>query len=227
MRRPLSTRARTGQHEGEAYFSAEHPPTQKDARISDQDVLEEWPNRAQAAPRKGPQASDRRRRTVGGETCSPSLAAATATTRHRLTGEHHLKPTKGGGHAFSWASRVRRRLEFERAYADGVRVRGRYMTVFLVSNGKTSARLGIAATRKLGSAVERNRAKRLAREIFRRHVVASGTDVIIVPRREMLDASFNNIEADYLGIVDRKKPASRPMDRRPAGGGHSSRNPRL
>ena len=39
------------------------------------------------------------------------------------------------------------------------------MTLFVVPNGITRCRLGVAATRKLGSAVVRNRAKRLAREL--------------------------------------------------------------
>ena len=107
--------------------------------------------------------------------------------------------------------RVRRRPEFERAYDTGRRIHGRFMTLFVVPNGGVTPRLGVAATRKLGSAVERNRAKRLAREIFRRHKVGAGLDVIVVPRREMLDASFASLEADYLATLDRRgQPGSRP-----------------
>jgi len=99
------------------------------------------------------------------------------------------------------SSRIRRRLEFERIYREGARLRGRFMTVFLLANGRPTSRLGVAATRKLGSAVERNRAKRLAREIFRRHIIAAGYDIVIVPRREMLDAPFSHLEADYRGVL--------------------------
>ena len=102
------------------------------------------------------------------------------------------------------ADRVRRRPEFERAYETGVRIHGRYMMLFVVPNGGASGRLGVAATRKLGSAVERNRAKRLAREVFRRHKVAAGLDIVIVPRREMLDASFSSVEADYIATLARR-----------------------
>lgn len=100
--------------------------------------------------------------------------------------------------------RVRRRPDFERAYDRGIRVHGRLMTVFVLPNGGTTPRLGVAATRKLGSAVERNRAKRIAREVFRRHKVAAGLDIIIVPRREMLDAPFSSVEADFLGALERR-----------------------
>ena len=117
------------------------------------------------------------------------------------------------------ADRVRRRPEFERAYDTGRRIHGRFMMIFVVPNGGTRSRLGVAATRKLGSAVERNRAKRLAREVFRRHKVAAGLDVIIVPRREMLDAPFATLESDYLATLARPSTpvGSGPSTRRGAG----------
>jgi ribonuclease P protein component len=102
------------------------------------------------------------------------------------------------------ADRVRRRPEFERAYETGVRIHGRYMMLFVASTGGVKARLGVAATKKLGSAVERNRAKRLAREVFRRHKVAAGLDIVIVPRREMLDAPFSSLETDYVATLARR-----------------------
>jgi ribonuclease P protein component len=81
------------------------------------------------------------------------------------------------------------------------------MTVFVLPNGGATARLGVAATRKIGSAPDRNRAKRLAREVFRRHKVAAGLDIVVVPRREMLDAPFDSLEADYHNTVERCRRA--------------------
>jgi ribonuclease P protein component len=117
------------------------------------------------------------------------------------------------------AERVLRRPDFERAYDSGARINGRFMTVFVVRNDGATARLGIAATRKMGAAVERNRAKRLARELFRRHKLDAGLDVIIVPRREMVDAPFATLEADYLTALERRdKPSSRARSPRPRRG---------
>jgi ribonuclease P protein component len=68
----------------------------------------------------------------------------------------------------------------------------------------------------MGDAVERNRAKRLARELFRRHKPDAALDVIIVPRREMVDAPFATLEADYLAAVERRdRQPSRPRAPRP------------
>lgn len=78
------------------------------------------------------------------------------------------------------------------------------MTLFVMLNGTETARLGVAATRKLGSAVERNRAKRRARELFRRRKKIGGLDIVIVPRREMLDAPFASLEAEYVALLARR-----------------------
>jgi ribonuclease P protein component len=126
------------------------------------------------------------------------------------------------GHGLAPAERVRRRPDFERAYSNGFRIHARFMTLFVVANGGTAPRLGIAATRKLGSAVERNRAKRLAREVFRRHKIGAALDIVIVPRREMLDASFASLETDYLSALERRGERSRPPSRR--GGPRHSRS---
>jgi len=64
-------------------------------------------------------------------------------------------------------------------------------------------RLGVAATRKLGGAVVRNRAKRLVREVFRRSGIAPGFDIIVVPRRELLETSLLALETEYRSTVER------------------------
>lgn len=75
--------------------------------------------------------------------------------------------------------------------------------MFLLANEHGIGRLGIAATKKLGGAVFRNRAKRLIREIFRRNKIAPAFDVVVVPKRELLDASLTVLEAEYRRTLDR------------------------
>jgi len=107
---------------------------------------------------------------------------------------------------FRPAERIRRRAEFQQIYDRGLKVHSRYTTVFLLSNALGVGRLGIAATRKLGGAVERNRAKRLIREVFRRNKIAPGFDVVVIPKRELLDASMSTLEADYRRLLARRLP---------------------
>jgi ribonuclease P protein component len=100
--------------------------------------------------------------------------------------------------------RIRRHADFQDVYANGTRVSGRYCTLFLRPNQLAVGRLGIAATKKLGGAVVRNRAKRLIREVFRRNDIAPGYDIVVVPRRELLGANLTALEAEYRNTVERR-----------------------
>jgi ribonuclease P protein component len=80
---------------------------------------------------------------------------------------------------------------------------GRLMTVFTTRTGAEVARLGIGVSRKLGPAVDRNRAKRLVRETFRLHKPPAGIDVVVVPRRVILNATYESIEAEFTGLLGR------------------------
>lgn len=107
---------------------------------------------------------------------------------------------------FPRSHRVRRRAEFQQVFEAGRRVQGKYITLLMAPNAADRPRLGIVASRKLGGAVTRNRAKRLIREVFRRSNPLPGrqdVDVIVIPRRELLDAAYPNVEADFRATYRR------------------------
>jgi ribonuclease P protein component len=103
--------------------------------------------------------------------------------------------------SFRPAEHVRKRAEFELIYQTGFKRSGRLMTLFTKERADGVARLGIAATRKMGDAVERNRAKRVVRELFRHHKPAAAIDVVVIPRREMLDAPYERVEAEFRSLL--------------------------
>jgi ribonuclease P protein component len=107
---------------------------------------------------------------------------------------------------FSRASRVRRRGEFQRVFDLSLRSKGRYFTVLVAPNETGRTRLGIVASRKLGDAVRRNRAKRLIRQIFRQTKslpTRPAVDVVVIPRRELFDAAYSSLESDFRGTLQR------------------------
>lgn len=86
----------------------------------------------------------------------------------------------------------------------GRRVAARYMTLLGRPNDLDRDRLGVVASRRVGGAVVRNRAKRRLRELFRRELSTDGRapgeralDVVAIARRELADAPFAALEADF------------------------------
>lgn len=85
------------------------------------------------------------------------------------------------------SQRVRKRSEFRRIQANAQRVVLPHFVLLLDKNPTpdTPARLGITASRKVGNAVLRSRAKRLVREAFRstRDLWPRGLDLVVIVRR--------------------------------------------
>ncbi len=110
--------------------------------------------------------------------------------------------------SFTKAQRVRRRGEFQHVFNKGSRVASRYFTLLLTTGTTSTTRLGIVASKKIGDAVHRNRGKRLTRELFRRHHPLPGggvdvVDVVVIPRRDVFDASYADLDRDFRAVWHR------------------------
>lgn len=98
--------------------------------------------------------------------------------------------------------RLRRRGEFSGVFEKGAKRHGRFMSVFVLPVAQHQARLGIAASRKLGGAVQRNLAKRRLREVFRLAPIEVAADIVVVPRSGVLTAPFDQVQDEFRGLVD-------------------------
>ena len=94
--------------------------------------------------------------------------------------------------------KLRRRSEFQRVFDSGRKSHGRFFTIIAAPAPSSATRLGIVASRKLGGAVVRNRAKRLIRETFRtaKHP-ARPLDLVVIPKNALLTADVEGLKRDY------------------------------
>lgn len=95
------------------------------------------------------------------------------------------------GLAFGADKRMRRKAEFDHAFARGRRFSDAYFTMTVCSNARQAPRLGLAiAARSAGNAVERNRVRRIVRESFRLHARAlPAVDIIVATRTTVRSAA--------------------------------------
>lgn len=84
--------------------------------------------------------------------------------------------------------RVKENFEFRRAYKKGTSLVTPFAVVYVTKNRTSNIRLGITAGKKIGKAVQRNRAKRVIRAAFRELLpsLIAGYDYIIVARVKIL-----------------------------------------
>lgn len=106
--------------------------------------------------------------------------------------------------------RLTRSAEFERVYRQGRSQSNRHLVIYTFPNpSATQGRVGFSVSRKVGSAVERNRVKRLLREAFDRRspTIDSGQDVVVVARpdvRELAERSgLAGVDASLWELLER------------------------
>jgi ribonuclease P protein component len=122
---------------------------------------------------------------------------------------------------FPPSQRVRKRLEFEAAQGNGRKAILPHFVLLLYARAAVGeARLGVVASRRIGSAVIRNRAKRLVREAFRatRQLWMPGIDVVVIVRRPLEGMKLEDVRSEWTSraelVQKREREARRDLERR-------------
>lgn len=111
-------------------------------------------------------------------------------------------------------ARLRRPADFARVRRQGRRVvRGGFILNWLARPPGARPRVGVVTPRAVGSAVVRSRARRLLREVFRRHQheLAGPVDLVLVARQALTRQDWSAVEREFLAVAaaaDLIKPAA-------------------
>ena len=128
-------------------------------------------------------------------------------------------------------ARMKVRADFLRVGA-GQRVHSRSLSLQAARRAPDDAdrpRVGLTVTRKVGTAVERNRVKRRLREALRAGVpAAAGHDFVVVARREALSTPFQTLVGELRRCFDDHKAgrARRSGSRRTPASSEGAAKPR-
>lgn len=106
---------------------------------------------------------------------------------------------------FPKRARVVASRDYERAQSRGRRRRGDHLTLWLSTNARGVARLGMAVSRKVGKSHDRQKLRRRLRELFRRHRIPlhPGYDHIVVARPGAAEMSFDDLARELTQLLGR------------------------
>jgi ribonuclease P protein component len=105
----------------------------------------------------------------------------------------------GGSRTLPKQERLQRNYEFRRIYEQGRKTEGRLVVLYVLETAAGQRAVGFVTSRKVGNAVERNRARRLLREAYRlnKHRLKPNFEMVVVARAAMRGKSLRDVE-EYL-----------------------------
>lgn len=171
----------------EAYLATQEEEAHAQARLPPAHVELRWAQVAPAPPIAGTQSPDRDAPSEVG----PAIAGADRPPR---------SPRRR-------AARLRRPADFERVRASGRAWSHPLLVLVVAPGGSTEAqpRIGITASRRVGGAVVRNRARRRLSEAIRLryHRIQSGWDLVIIVRPAAADAAYDALSSAVETLLAR------------------------
>jgi len=103
--------------------------------------------------------------------------------------------------------RLTRSEDFKRVRRDGKSYAHPLVVLIAEVNEQPRIRVGVAAGKAVGTAVYRNRAKRLLREAMRMLLpeIASGVDLILIARPALVSGTLTDTRSALLTLLQRAK----------------------
>jgi ribonuclease P protein component len=108
------------------------------------------------------------------------------------------------GKTLSKNQRIVKASLFREAFAQKQSFAGRFMVLWLRRDEDAALRLGVVSSKKVSRrAVDRNRARRILRAVYREHRAgfSGNADVVMIARRNLLSAAYSEIDEEFLRLA--------------------------
>jgi ribonuclease P protein component len=114
--------------------------------------------------------------------------------------------------AYGPRERIRKKKDFSDLYGNGGCFRGKFFNLIFRPNELGFSRMSAVASRKIGNAVQRNKARRRAKELFRRQkdLVPGTMDMLVIARMGICQADWTELFKQYqaaMKYIARSRPA--------------------
>jgi ribonuclease P protein component len=95
------------------------------------------------------------------------------------------------------------RAQYNSVYQHGKVWSNSLLVMKAVPNGLSLSRYGFSVTKRVGKAVQRNRLRRLLREIMRLQSLRPGWDIVFIARSVAVNADYHQLERAVTELLGR------------------------
>ncbi len=94
---------------------------------------------------------------------------------------------------------------FEKLKKSGSLLRNRFLILYILTEDKDSnvIKAGFGISKKVGKAFQRNKIRRILKEVLRNVLIPSGIEIYLVAKRKIVDASYNEIKGEVEKSLDK------------------------
>ncbi len=105
--------------------------------------------------------------------------------------------------------RLRKRADYQAARKLSRRFHTSHFIILVTPSTTSDARLGITVTKKIGSAVHRNRIKRLVREVYRQNqqLFPDHTDIVFIAKPGAAALNYQAVRQEVMQVAGAMRSA--------------------
>ena len=100
--------------------------------------------------------------------------------------------------------KLKKSWQFSKVYKGGSKYFSDLFIFYVLPNNTQETRIGLTVTKKVGTSVQRNRIKRVIREVFRSFdEIKPGNDLVVVARRAAVDLKYSQAQDSLTQLLYR------------------------